>query len=172
MYTKARLEDYVSEVRSRDRSEFEQLHPHAFLLCRADRVDDGEKTDFVTRVAPENPRSGLDSLAIHPSLGVIELRKRAGGGFSERIGIGRARNSDIVLPYGRISKLHAFFVTDDQGRYLLTDAGSRNGTFVDGNRLEPRAPIEPAEGAIVRFAEETFRFHRSGGLYEVLRMLH
>jgi pSer/pThr/pTyr-binding forkhead associated (FHA) protein len=172
MFTERRLEHYFDDLRRLSREQFQIHHPNAVLLCRAEKAGGGEGAEFVTRLVPQNEQGGLDSLAIHPSLGVIELCKRPGGGFSERIGVGRTRNSDIVLPYGRISKLHAFFTkSEDETRYYLTDAGSKNGTFLDGTQLEARSTVELHEGAIVRFAEETFRFHTPGGLYDVLQRL-
>ena len=60
---------------------------------------------------------------------VFEIRKRPGGAFPHLIGVGRARNVDVVLPFQRISKYHAY-VTGKAGRFFIADAGSANGTEV------------------------------------------
>jgi hypothetical protein len=53
----------------------------------------------------------------------------------ERLGIGRASTSDIQLVHDGISRQHAQILTDEQGRHVLVDLDSSNGTFVDGQRI-------------------------------------
>jgi pSer/pThr/pTyr-binding forkhead associated (FHA) protein len=48
--------------------------------------------------------------------------------------IGRAPGCDIVVPRSTISRLHAKVVREGP-RYLLHDAGSANGTFINGQPL-------------------------------------
>jgi pSer/pThr/pTyr-binding forkhead associated (FHA) protein len=48
--------------------------------------------------------------------------------------VGRASSCDIVVRRQTISRLHARFVRDGP-RYALRDAGSANGTFVNGRQL-------------------------------------
>jgi hypothetical protein len=52
-----------------------------------------------------------------------------------RLGIGRGSTSDIQLVHDGISRQHAQIVTDEQGRHVLVDLDSSNGTFVDGHRV-------------------------------------
>jgi phosphoserine phosphatase RsbU/P len=47
--------------------------------------------------------------------------------------IGRAEECDLVLSDNRISRLHARLIEED-GSYFIVDAGSRHGTFVNGER--------------------------------------
>src|SRR5436190_21410446 len=52
--------------------------------------------------------------------------------------IGRSPMCQIVVPQSTISRLHAK-IERSGPRYILSDAGSINGTFVNGHRLlEPR----------------------------------
>lgn len=71
---------------------------------------------------------------------VVPLRKREGVDrlSDQRITIGRARNSDIVLRHGSVSKLHGWLEPLGDGTFNLLDAGSRNGTFLNGVRITPR----------------------------------
>jgi len=48
--------------------------------------------------------------------------------------LGRQGDNDLVLLDTRISRRHARIVRDSEG-YLLEDAGSRHGTFVNGERV-------------------------------------
>jgi hypothetical protein len=71
--------------------------------------------------------------------------------FSGRILVGRARNKHLSLRSQNISKLHAWFEYDPAGRLLLADAGSKNGTSVDGVRIAPRQPVAVKHGVELRF---------------------
>ena len=55
--------------------------------------------------------------------------------FPDKISVGRARNTDILVPDGDLSKLHALVHRQDGG-FAISDADSKNGTFVNGRRLE------------------------------------
>ena len=48
--------------------------------------------------------------------------------------IGRAATCQIVVPHPAVSRLHALVVREGP-RFLLRDAGSVNGTFVNGARI-------------------------------------
>lgn len=47
------------------------------------------------------------------------------------ITIGRSESCDIVVPRSTVSRLHAR-IAQEHDRYVLADAGSANGTFVNG----------------------------------------
>jgi len=49
--------------------------------------------------------------------------------------IGRSRSNSIVLDDMLVSRRHVVITADDEG-LLLRDLGSRNGTFVNGRRVE------------------------------------
>jgi len=48
--------------------------------------------------------------------------------------IGRSSECDIVLPKRQVSRYHAQIERDDGG-YLLRDLGSKNGTYVNGQKV-------------------------------------
>lgn len=48
--------------------------------------------------------------------------------------IGRNRECDIVIADTSVSRVHAELVETDDGRFYLTDCGSRYGTFVGGGK--------------------------------------
>jgi pSer/pThr/pTyr-binding forkhead associated (FHA) protein len=47
--------------------------------------------------------------------------------------IGRNRECDIVIADTSVSRVHAELVETDDGRFYLTDCGSKFGTFVGGD---------------------------------------
>lgn len=75
----------------------------------------------------------------------IELRK-------DRLVIGRRESNDIVLRFSNVSGQHAL-MTFEQGYWFLKDLGSRNGTKVDGFRIN-RKRLDP--GAVISFAKHVY----------------
>jgi pSer/pThr/pTyr-binding forkhead associated (FHA) protein len=53
--------------------------------------------------------------------------------------IGRSSSCTIAIPLPVISRLHARI--EQQERYVIFDAGSANGTFVNGKRIEGGQPL-------------------------------
>ena len=68
--------------------------------------------------------------------------------------VGRRADSDLVLPFGRVSQRHAE-IFQRQDSLCLRDMGSTNGTFVNGKRVVEACMLE--DGDIVHFADHEFR---------------
>ena len=71
---------------------------------------------------------------------VVEVGKRPGNPFPERISVGRANNCDVVLRFPFVSKLHAHFRRRDDEKLELVDLGSQNGTRINSRLLVPHQP--------------------------------
>jgi len=56
--------------------------------------------------------------------------------------VGRLRASDIILPKRNISKRHAVFVVKD-GRVVLQDMGSTNGSYINGKKVLENTVVGP-----------------------------
>jgi hypothetical protein len=76
--------------------------------------------------------------------------------YPSMIMLGRTTNNDIVVGDTSISKFHAFFRLAP-GMIEVADAGSRNGTFVGGTRLQPKQMARLRPGDRVRFARLAFQ---------------
>lgn len=59
-----------------------------------------------------------------------------------RLSIGRAATADLHLGARDISRQHAQIIEDEQGRHVLVDLASSNGTYVEGRGIE-RHVLEP-----------------------------
>lgn len=70
--------------------------------------------------------------------------------LGDRLSIGRAGSSDLQLLHGGVSRQHAHVALDPAGHHVLVDLVSRNGTFVDGRRVE-RHPLRAH--AVVRVGD-------------------
>jgi len=53
----------------------------------------------------------------------------------KRKGVGRTKENDIAIDDASVSKLHAALVLNSEGRLVLADTGSTNGTFINGRRI-------------------------------------
>ncbi|KAG2481061.1 hypothetical protein PVAP13_J064901 [Panicum virgatum] len=72
---------------------------------------------------------------------------------SDAVTVGRvADKADIVLPIATVSGTHARLEKKD-GRLLVTDLGSTNGTYINERRLNPgfAIPIDP--GSLLIFGD-------------------
>lgn len=67
----------------------------------------------------------------------------------EEILVGRDQATDVRLPHAAVSLVHLRLQRKD-GKWLATDAGSTNGTFLDGRRLEPDEPASVTSGSQLR----------------------
>ena len=67
---------------------------------------------------------------------------------SEEITIGRIDENDICLPKGNISKKHTKIVVKD-GKIIVLDLKSTNGTYVNGKKLAGPQVITPADKVYV-----------------------
>lgn len=72
--------------------------------------------------------------------------------------IGKKRDMvDGLIADGKVSRTHCLVEKKENGCRIV-DLGSTNGTFVNGNRLQPRCPHPLRPGDMVRIANVTFRF--------------
>ena len=69
----------------------------------------------------------------------------------DRVLIGRGLDCDIILPERQISRHHARIERTADGRYLLHDLGSKNGTWVNGEEVR-EAPRLLQDGDEIQFA--------------------
>ena len=64
--------------------------------------------------------------------------------------IGRTAGHEIVLDHHGISREHAV-ITQDTGKYFVTDLDSRNGTYVNGRAIKEKTELE--DGDLLRFCD-------------------
>jgi hypothetical protein len=81
--------------------------------------------------------------------------------------IGRINGNDMIMPDYAISKRHAIIDIED-GTYYLRDAGSTNGTKINGTRLGKKR-VKLKDKDVIGFARYEFTFLYPKSLYKMLR---
>lgn len=71
--------------------------------------------------------------------------------------IGRADESNLALGVETVSRLHAL-VAENEGRWFVEDRGSFNGTYLNGNRLQPGVRLPLRHGDRVTVGSEHLVF--------------
>jgi pSer/pThr/pTyr-binding forkhead associated (FHA) protein len=125
------------------RSEFRELG-------EADKVQEGFPGPFLVVQAPSGRNAGAKSRTVDNNtiaLSEEELKKSINKSVTDAIfdlskhnlvRIGRATVTQIHLPLGAVSNLHAALVRKDDGTWNVQDLGAKNGTYVWGDRLPPQ----------------------------------
>jgi len=165
------LTTYLGRASTMTREAFSRDNPHPFLVRLPENaaLDDdpwGDELSFTTQVEgvdDDEEEDRPDYAAI-----VAPVAKREGGPFPDRIGIGRARNCDVVLRFATVSKLHAQLRTSGAG-WTIVDIESVNGTMVDGVALPPRTPRPIVLGAKIRFGRVEVELMDAPTLWDRLR---
>jgi hypothetical protein len=166
---------YVEELKSSP-ARFASTNRHAVLIVRdigasSNEEDAAFQTKFMSRGDLLAAGSGERSLDAEPSVAVghvLFIQKREGGVFPDRIGIGRAPNADVRIPLSQVSKYHAYFSKEAES-WSITDAGSRNGTSVQGVRLTDRTPHPIADGHEIGIGPYRFAFHTADGFHDLVK---
>jgi pSer/pThr/pTyr-binding forkhead associated (FHA) protein len=110
--------------------------------------DEGEPTNTGVQSRPVETNVRVIQLLAEGRHCVVPLRKRitAESLNPNRVSVGRAPNKDIVLRHSSVSKFHAWFEVDESGSFFVTDAGSKNATWLNGVPIvAPLAPVGPGD---------------------------
>ena len=130
---------WIDLLRELGEKGFVKKHPGWFLLS----TDDAEVSTFGTTLtvdpnAPRKPRArGLAVHWVHAEVGDL-------------VTVGRSPECNIRFPHPSISKLHARLDTG-RGRLTVTDLGSHNGTWLNGEVVKANKARELASRDRVHF---------------------
>jgi hypothetical protein len=138
--------------------QFERERPGPWLVWEAGpwRPPSARRDTLVAGPATRLLASG-ESLAIH-------LASRDGGA---EVKIGRAPESDLVVDDATLSREHLVLRRGPLGRWTARDAGSRNGTKVDGAPAVMSTPLVP--GSVIEAGAVRLTFYDAAGLYARLK---
>lgn len=133
--------------------------------CPRCGVDNPKGGNFCTACGAPLP-DGDDATGNYPQVGVdipdegevgqmiVTRGATAGARYALDAGettIGRHPDSSIFLDDVTVSRHHARVVTEGNGQYRLEDAGSLNGTYLDGERVDSAQLREGAQIQVGKF---------------------
>lgn len=108
---------------------------------------------------PSRPRAG------EPLVFLVEKGKATNNPFAMGITLGRIDNNDLVIDDGSVSRFHAWLQQDERTReWSLTDAESKNGTWVDGVKAEARKRMPLKDHSKVKLGDIELVFLLPDGL--------
>jgi hypothetical protein len=157
----------------RDLTAFSRLHGRAFLLLRrgGDKPLNRPTRPGRTLVQSTPPESSRE-LAPSQYL-VFPIRKTERSIIARFYSVGQTRNNDVVIRDVTVSKFHAFFQDADDGKgFVLLDARSTNGTFVNEGRVPRQGlgnPVPVRSGDRVRFGGVELSFLTAQELCDLVR---
>ncbi len=114
----------------------------------------------LTNVTATTPGEAMSATAQWSLSGRIDESQpnRQFGIHSTPFTIGRRPESSLSIQTGCISKNHAEIHVLENGRLLLRDLNSTNGTYVNGEAID--GDVEITDGDLVQFATIVFRVGR------------
>jgi hypothetical protein len=107
---------------------------------------------------------------IDPNWRVFVVKKVKTGAFGDTILVGRATSNDVVIADRSISKLHAR-LRYDGGVLVVQDAGSSNGTAVNGDAALAGVDVVVGDSDLVRFGNVSFQAFSPVRLHGLLRRM-
>jgi hypothetical protein len=133
------LEAFFEDAQNLSADEFESRHGSGFLLLTATRISnpkDSYSTDVQLLTDEEDGSARTGNL----STLVFALRSDV-----HIVTLGRASSNDVVIPDPSVSRKHALAKRGEDGVFLMRDAGSSNGTTVNGRSALARGHGPPSE---------------------------
>jgi hypothetical protein len=157
------VEELIGLAQKLPRAAFERRLPGLYLVIAAEAgaspvafrtivVSPGEKRPAQSRV------DEIDE--------VLPIAKAPENPYPERISVGRARNCDVVLRDGSVSKLHAHFYVEGDALDLV-DLESQNGTRVNGRTLAPHERERVLLGDELEFGTVRATIADAGALFDL-----
>ena len=96
------------------------------------------------------------------------LEARAEG---HRLKLGRGDECDAIINDGTLSQVHLVLERAAKNGWTVCDANSRNGTQIDGVKLEPGKPARLENGSRLTAGQVSFTFYNAAGMLTRLKEL-
>ncbi len=168
------IDELRREGQGLGRDAFLAKHLQPFLVLDQVGGDDPDAESFATVggfASATRPVLRSNQVPAQRARAVVIQKRTGSNDFANMITVGRATNNDIALEISSVSKFHAYFTRDARdGRWYLHDAGSSNGTWLDGERLagsHAKAPLR--DGSSVQLGPDArVRFFQASALLDLI----
>jgi len=165
------VDDLAADARRLSLEDFEQAHGDAFLMLGSLDLDapGGPAATVVAWIVPDE----TEAECLGPFDPLVHPVRRTGRSVGHLISVGRTSNNDVVVPDVSVSRFHAFLkeATGD-ARWSIQDAGSTNGTAVNGRPVPAQGkggPVDLKSGDRVRVGQVELTFFEAELLVRLLQ---
>jgi pSer/pThr/pTyr-binding forkhead associated (FHA) protein len=159
------IEDLRSDAARLSAEDFEKQHGNAFLLLSSTGFKQS-KSATSTEVLLLDLDEEIGQRTAGVSVRVLPIRA-AKSSLTHLITIGRTSKNDVTISDISVSRFHAFFKLNPAGGFQLHDAGSTNGTTVNGcsvSTKEAGPPTNVTSGDTIRFGQVDVTFLEADAL--------
>lgn len=98
---------------------------------------------------------------------IYKIRRR--DGEAGPLQLGRTADNDIAIDDSSLTRHHATLEVR-QDLVIVTDMESKNGTFLNEERLDPGTPAAAKSADVVRFGRVSMQVYTPRALYHTLKM--
>ena len=154
-----RIEDLRADAERLSVEAFEEQHGNAFLLLSSAGFKQS-KSATSTEVLFLDLDEEIGECTAGVSVRILPIRA-AKKSLTHLITIGRTSKNDVIISDISVSRFHAFFKRSPSGGFQLHDAGSTNGTTVNGISVatkEAGPPTNVKSGDNIRFGQVDVTF--------------
>jgi len=153
-----RIEDLRSAAARLSAEEFENQHGNAFLLLSSTGFKQSKSATSTEVLLLDVEEVGERTAGVSVRVMPIRVSK---GSLNHLITVGRTAKNDVTISDISVSRFHAFFKHSPTGGFQLHDAGSTNGTIVNGLSVctrEAGPPTNVKSGDNIRFGQVDVTF--------------
>jgi FHA domain len=155
------LSQLVFRFGNKDLPAFSQAHAHDWLLWEPGRWKPPASATLMLGDAAPQP---LATAASGEAL-ALALLPGPSGSFT----LGRGNECDAPINDGTLSQLHLVFMRTPKGDWTVRDAGSKNGSWLDGKKLDSGQPQPVRDGTRLVAAQVAFTFYSPAGMLARLK---
>lgn len=154
------LESLTADARSLSPDGFAERHGTSFLLFTAKKLATPKSESSTNLLLDDGDDDAPDGRTANLAIVVYPMRSRDPA-KGTMITLGREASRDVVIPDMSVSRFHAFAKPGPDGALLLQDAGSTNGTTVNGESVliaasGPPKRLKPGDNVRLGHVELTY----------------
>jgi hypothetical protein len=154
------LESLTADARSLSPDGFAERHGTSFLLFTAKKLATPKSESSTNLLLDDGDDDAPDGRTANLAIVVYPMRSRDPA-KGTMITLGREASRDVVIPDMSVSRFHAFAKPGPDGALVIQDAGSTNGTMVNGESVlttgaGPARRLKPGDNVRLGHIEMTF----------------
>ena len=166
------VQDYMETYLDLGEEPFLEKYNHPFLLF-PEKHGSGNFSTYHTRMADRGSGSRIAGTGQEiKQFRVLQPNLPGEGEFPSKYLVGRSQERELFIDHSTVSKRHAFMSYDtEKEAYKMGDAGSTNGTFLNGQSVEAGDTVYVRDGNVVSFGDCDYMFFTPTGFIQLLKRL-